>query len=277
MNNPYLPWEAEIVERVQESDSIFTLRLRLTDPEARNHYRFVPGQFNMVYLYGVGEVAISIVSDPESDALLDHTIRAVGRVTHGLARLQAGERIGIRGPFGRGWPMPLAEGRDVFIVTGGLGCAPVVAVINYVLARRTRFGRISIVQGVKHAEDMIWRERYAEWSAHPDVQVLLAAEHGGVLWPWHVGLVTELFDQAVVEPSRTIVMMCGPEGMMRAAAKGLMQRGIAPAEIYLSMERNMQCGVGHCGHCQFGGSFICRNGPVYRYSEVQALLGVKGF
>jgi sulfhydrogenase subunit gamma (sulfur reductase) len=277
MNNPYLPWEAEIVERVQESDSIFTLRLRLTDPEARNHYRFVPGQFNMVYLYGVGEVAISIVSDPESDALLDHTIRAVGRVTHGLARLQAGERIGIRGPFGRGWPMALAEGRDVFIVTGGLGCAPVVAVINYVLARRTRFGRISIVQGVKHAEDMIWRERYAEWSAHPDVQVLLAAEHGGVLWPWHVGLVTALFDQAVVEPSTTIVMMCGPEGMMRAAAKGLMQRGIAPAEIYLSMERNMQCGIGHCGHCQFGGSFICRNGPVYRYSEVQALLGVKGF
>jgi sulfhydrogenase subunit gamma (sulfur reductase) len=277
MNNPYLPWEAEIVERVQESDSIFTLRLRLTDPEARNHYRFVPGQFNMVYLYGVGEVAISIVSDPESDALLDHTIRAVGRVTHGLARLQAGERIGIRGPFGRGWPMALAEGRDVFIVTGGLGCAPVVAVINYVLARRTRFGRISIVQGVKHAEDMIWRERYAEWSAHPDVQVLLAAEHGGVLWPWHVGLVTELFDQAVVEPSTTIVMMCGPEGMMRAAAKGLVQRGIAPAEIYLSMERNMQCGIGHCGHCQFGGSFICRNGPVYRYSEVQALLGVKGF
>jgi sulfhydrogenase subunit gamma (sulfur reductase) len=277
MNNPYLPWEAEIVERVQESDSIFTLRLRLTDPEASNHYRFVPGQFNMVYLYGVGEVAISIVSDPESDALLDHTIRAVGRVTHGLARLQAGERIGIRGPFGRGWPMALAEGRDVFIVTGGLGCAPVVAVINYVLARRTRFGRISIVQGVKHAEDMIWRERYAEWSAHPDVQVLLAAEHGGVLWPWHVGLVTELFDQAVVEPSTTIVMMCGPEGMMRAAAKGLVQRGIAPAEIYLSMERNMQCGIGHCGHCQFGGSFICRNGPVYRYSEVQALLGVKGF
>jgi sulfhydrogenase subunit gamma (sulfur reductase) len=277
MNNPYLPWEAEIVERVQESDSIFTLRLRLTDPEASNHYRFVPGQFNMVYLYGVGEVAISIVSDPESDVLLDHTIRAVGRVTHGLARLQAGERIGIRGPFGRGWPMALAEGRDVFIVTGGLGCAPVVAVINYVLARRTRFGRISIVQGVKHAEDMIWRERYAEWSAHPDVQVLLAAEHGGVLWPWHVGLVTELFDQAVVEPSTTIVMMCGPEGMMRAAAKGLVQRGIAPAEIYLSMERNMQCGIGHCGHCQFGGSFICRNGPVYRYSEVQALLGVKGF
>ncbi len=277
MNNPYLPWEAEVVERVQESDSIFTLRLRLTDPEARNQYRFVPGQFNMVYLYGVGEVAISIVSDPESEALLDHTIRAVGRVTHGLARLQAGERIGIRGPFGRGWPMPLAEGRDVFIVTGGLGCAPVVAVINYVLARRARFGRICIVQGVKHAEDMIWRERYAEWSAHPDVQVLLAAEHGGVLWPWHVGLVTELFDQTIVEPSRTIVMMCGPEGMMRAAAKGLMQRGIAPAEIYLSMERNMQCGVGHCGHCQFGGSFICRNGPVYRYSEVQALLGVKGF
>ncbi len=277
MNNPYLPWEAEVVERVQESDSIFTLRLRLTDPEARNHYRFVPGQFNMVYLYGVGEVAISIVSDPESEALLDHTIRAVGRVTHGLARLQAGERVGIRGPFGRGWPMALAEGRDVFIVTGGLGCAPVVSVINYVLARRTRFGRISIVQGVKHAEDMIWRERYAEWSAHPDVQVLLAAEHGGALWPWHVGLVTELFDQTIVEPSRTIVMMCGPEGMMRGAAKGLMQRGIAPVEIYLSMERNMQCGVGHCGHCQFGGSFICRNGPVYRYSEVQALLGVKGF
>ena len=157
--NAHLPAEAEIVERIQESPSIFTLRLRFTDPAIRAAYRFAPGQFNMVYLHGAGEVAISIVSDPERSDLLDHTIRAVGRVTEGLSALRAGARIGLRGPFGRGWPVEEAQGRDVVVVTGGLGCAPVVSAINYILERRERFGQLTIVQGVKHADDLIWRER----------------------------------------------------------------------------------------------------------------------
>lgn len=275
--NPHVPWEAEVVERIQESPTIFTLRLRLVDENACKVYRFAPGQFNMVYLYGVGEVPISIASDPQDTNLLGHTIRAVGRVTEGLSRLGVGERLGLRGPYGRGWPLAEAEGKDIVVVTGGLGCAPVVAVINYIIMRRERFGRLTVIQGVKHAEELIWRERYAYWNTLPDTQVLLAADHGGPLWPWHVGLVTEVFDQIEMTPQRTVAMMCGPEGMMRAAVRNLTERGLAEDSIYLSMERNMQCAIGQCGHCQFGASFICRQGPVFAYSRIKELLGVRGF
>lgn len=277
MSNPHLPLEAEVVDRIQESPQIFSLRLRLTEEAERRAYRFVPGQFNMLYLYGVGEVAISIASDPQEEALIDHTIRAVGRVTHGLARLKPGDRLGMRGPYGRGWPLETAEGRDVLLVTGGLGCAPLIGVINYILMRRERFGRFTIIQGVKHAEDLIWRERYAYWSRLPHTQVLLAADHGGPLWPHHVGLVTEVFDLAGIIPEHTLVMMCGPEGMMRAGVRLLVACGIAEGRIYLSMERNMHCAIRQCGHCQFGAAFVCREGPVFSYPKVKGLLGVRGF
>lgn len=275
--NPYLPCEAEIIERVQESTTIFTLRMQLCDAALRGAYRFAPGQFNMLYLYGVGEVAISIVSDPEDPTMLAHTIRVVGRVTRGMAELKPGERIGLRGPYGRGWPLQEAQGHDVLIVTGGLGCAPVVSVINYVIMRRTFFGKLTIIQGVTHAEDLLWRERYAYWNTLPGTQVLLSADHGGPVWPWHVGRVTEVFDDAQIVAERSFAMMCGPEGMMRAGVKDLIGRGVAEDHIYLSMERNMQCAVGHCGHCQYGASFVCRQGPVFAYPEVKALLDVRGF
>ncbi|WP_020653152.1 FAD/NAD(P)-binding protein [Massilia niastensis] len=275
--NPHLPAEADIVERIQESPSVFTLRLRLSDPAARGAYCFAPGQFNMLYLYGVGEVPISIVSDPHDPEHLLHTIRVVGRVTRGMAELQVGERIGLRGPYGRGWPLQQAIGHDVLILTGGLGCAPVVSAINYVTLRRSSFGRLTIIQGVKHADDLLWRDRYAVWADMPDTQVLLSADHGGPVWPWHVGLVTEVFGETHVAPERTLVMMCGPEGMMRASVTALRARGIEEGNIYLSMERNMQCALGHCGHCQYGPAFICRQGPVFAYPEVKALFDVRGF
>ena len=275
--NPHLPHEAEILERIQESDSIFTLRLRFTDPVIQAAYRFQPGQFNMVYLYGVGEVPISIVSDPLDEHLLDHTIRRVGRVTEGLAQLRAGDRIGIRGPYGRGWPLEPVEGKDVAVITGGLGCAPVVSVINYIMRRRERYGKLTIIQGVKHSRDLIYRDRYQTWAAAPDTQVLIAASAGEALWPWHVGPVTDLFEQAQFDPAKTVAMMCGPEGMMIAGAGLLAQRGVAQENIYLSMERNMQCAVGLCGHCQYGGKFICKDGPIFSYPEVKGLFGVRGF
>ena len=209
----YVPYEAEILERIYESPSLFTLRLKFTDPEVQARYEFEPGQFNMLYLYGVGEIPISIVSDPKDSQIIDHTIRIVGRVTQGFASLKAGDRIGIRGPYGRGWPMQEAERRDVVVVTGGLGCAPVVSVINYITHRRERFGHLNIVQGVKHSDDFIWRERYDEWRELPDATVLLAADEGTSLWPWHIGRVTELFDNLNFDPDRVSVMMCGPKKM----------------------------------------------------------------
>lgn len=275
--NVYLPRPATIVERIQESHTIFTLRLAFSDASEQSPYRFAPGQFNMLYLDGVGEVAISIVSDPEHETLYDHTIRIVGRVTRGLAQLQAGQRIGVRGPFGRGWPLAQAEGRDVMIVTGGLGCAPVVAVINYIMRRRERFGRLIIMQGVKHADDLLWQARYEQWARMPNTQVIVAADTAGKTWPWRIGRVIDLFDEVKLVPERSIAMMCGPEGMMRAAVQTLAQRGMREDDMFVSMERNMSCAVGHCGHCQYGGKFVCRDGPVFSYREIKPLFGVEGF
>jgi len=271
------PLEAIVVERTQESPTIFTLQLRLRDAAAQAAYRFAPGQFNMLYLAGVGEVPISVMSDPQERDGIGHTIRALGRVTQGLAALRPGDSLGLRGPYGRGWPLREMEGRDVVLVTGGLGCAPVVSVIHYILRRRERYGKLVVIQGVKHAEDLIWREQYDRWATLPDTQVLLAASQGGALWPWHVGRVTELFEQARFDPGRAAALMCGPEGMMRAAAEKLLARGLPESRLHLSMERNMQCAVGRCGHCQFGGAFVCRDGPVFDWGQVKSLLEHRGF
>jgi NAD(P)H-flavin reductase len=272
--------EAVVVERVDESPTIFTLRLRFRDPERQRQYCFRPGQFNMLYLFGVGEIPISIVSDPGDDCdtvtCLDHTIRIVGRVTRGMARLQAGDSIGIRGPYGRGWPLEKAKDRDVVIITGGLGCAPSVSVIEYIIKRRPDYGRLTVIQGVKHFNDLLWHDRYDRWAAEPDTHVLLAADHGGPIWPWHTGPVTDLFDRIHLVPEQTLVMLCGPEGMMKASIQHLVPRGVAEDAIWLSMERNMQCALGQCGHCQYQRYFVCRDGPVFCYADISDIFGIRG-
>ncbi len=277
MPDPYLPQEAQIIERIEESPGLFTLRLQFTDPQVQAAYQFEPGQFNMLYLYGVGEIPISIVSDPKDEHIVGHTIRAVGRVSNAMSRLRADEFLGVRGPYGRGWPLLAAEQRDVVVVTGGLGCAPVVSVINYIAHRRERFGKLNIVQGVKHSNDFFWRERYDRWREMPDTTVLLAADSGDPIWPWHIGRVTDLFEQLDFDPEHVSVMLCGPEGMMRVVVRQMLERKVAENKIWLSMERNMQCAVGHCGHCQYGGQFICKDGPVFSYAELKPLFGKAGF
>ncbi|AGA33827.1 2-polyprenylphenol hydroxylase and related flavodoxin oxidoreductase [Thioalkalivibrio nitratireducens DSM 14787] len=277
MHNPDRPFEVEVVERVEETPTIYTLHLRFTDPGIERSYRCQPGQFNMLYLYGVGEIPISIVSDPDSRGPVEHTIRSVGRVTRGMEMLRVGDRIGLRGPYGRGWPLQEAEGRDVVFVTGGLGCAPLVSLIRYVVERRERFGRIVILQGVKHSDDLIWRRQYERWQRLPDVQVLLASDVGGPNWPYSVGRVTVLFSQAAIDPDRSIVMLCGPEVMMKSSIERLLAIGVPPEVIWLSIERNMQCGIGHCGHCQLGPYFVCHDGPVFHYPALRPWLGVTGF
>jgi len=275
--NPYEPHEAIILERIQEGPNLFTLRLKLTDQKLQDAYEFEPGQFNMLYLYGVGEVAISIVSDPEDSHIIDHTIRVVGRVTKGMAKLKTGDRIGLRGPYGHGWPMTESKQKDVVIVTGGLGCAPVVSVINYIEQRREEFGRLNIVQGVKHTADFIWKDRYDKWRELPNTKVLLAADVGEALWPWHIGPVTTLFDQLGFDPENVSVMMCGPQGMMRVVCDHMLDKNVSASQLFLSMERNMQCAVGHCGHCQYGSMFICKDGPVFSYEKIRDLFETKGF
>ncbi|MBW9260677.1 MAG: FAD/NAD(P)-binding protein [Candidatus Thiodiazotropha sp. (ex. Lucinisca nassula)] len=277
MSDLHLPRTAIIDERIQESATIFTLRLRFEDAAAQEVFEFSPGQFNMVTHFAAGEIPISIVNDPKDSHYFDHTIRVVGRVSEAMSNLQPGDRVGIRGPFGRGWPLADAAGRDVLLVTGGLGCAPLVSVIRYLMKRRNQFGHLHILQGVKHSNDLIWREQYDAWAREPDVNVLLAADVVTREWHGQQGMVTELIGQLNLRHGRTIAMLCGPEMMMLAAIANLRDLGIADHQIWFSMERNMQCGIGQCGHCQIGAKYVCQDGPVFCYSELADLMGAKGF
>lgn len=273
-----LPQQAEIVHRDEEAPKVFSLHLRFTESSVHNAYHFYPGQFNMVYLFGVGEVPISIVSDPRHYSLYQHTVRIVGRITQGLSKLKQGDKLGIRGPYGHGWPMETAKGKDVVIITGGIGCAPTVSAIRYMMNRRHDYGRIMIVQGVKHSDDLLFRPYYEHWAQQPDTEVRLTADKPGPHWPWDHRLATEIIHElGIIRPQNTVAMMCGPEGMMLACVKPLVERGLVEDNIYLSMERNMECALGHCGHCQFGGQFICKDGPVFAYPTLKPLLGRKGF
>ena len=276
MANPYLIHPATIVEKIREAEDINTYRLQLVDEQARRQFRFRAGQFNMVYLFGVGEVAISIVSDPDEPQLLDHTIRAVGRVTNAIADLQPGNVLGIRGPFGQGWPLDEARGRNVVIVTGGLGCAPVVGAIEYIFRRRGDYGPVRIIHGVKTPKDLLYRERFESWARVPDTEVLLTSGQSDKTWHYHIGVVTELFERVTIDPMNSIALMCGPEIMMRLGVPILMRRGIPATAIYLSLERHMECGIGLCGHCQLGPYFLCKDGPVMRYDRVAQWLGRVG-
>ena len=277
MFDPHTPHVAVIDRRTQEAPTIFTLRLQYADTGVQEAFEFEPGQFNMVTLFGVGEIPISIVNDPLDSHFFDHTIRVVGRVSGGMSKLQPGDRVGIRGPFGRGWPLERIKGKDILLITGGLGCAPLVSVIRYLLRRREDYGHLSILQGVKHSNDLIWREQYCEWSKLRDVNILLAADVAAKGWTGQQGMVTDLIDQISLRPQRTAVLLCGPELMMLAAIASLREQGIQDGNIWFSMERNMQCGIGRCGHCQIGPRFVCRDGPVFCYSELADFFGAKGF
>lgn len=279
IHNLRVPTAAKIVRRIQEAPDIFTLRLHLTDPAAQALLSTQPGQFNMLGVFGVGEVPISlksVYSDGADTPLLEHTIRAVGRVTRALAKLQPGDQISIRGPFGHGWPLAAAQGQDVCVITGGLGCAPAISVIEHLLARREAFGRIHIIQGVRHSDDLIWRTRYEAWARQPDTEVRLAADIATPDWPWFSGRATELINSLTLQPEQTRVYCCGPEPMMQTCAEQLIHKGVAADAIWLSLERNMQCATGHCGHCQFGADFICREGPVFCYPHIRDRLGLRG-
>ena len=276
VSNPYLIQPATIVEKIREADDIDTYRLQFVDEQVRRSYRFSAGQFNMVYLFGVGEVAISIVSDPDKPDSLDHTIRAVGRVTKAIAGLTIGDVLGIRGPFGQGWPLAGMREKDIVVVTGGLGCAPVVGAIEYIFHRRSEFGAVRILHGVKTPHDLLYRKRFERWRQHPDTEVYLTSDRADKSWQYHVGVVTELFHEVRIDPARTAVLLCGPEIMMRLGAPILIDRGIPATSIYVSLERHMECGIGLCGHCQMGPYFLCKDGPVMRYDRVEPWLGRAG-
>ena len=246
----------------------------IVDAAVRARYAFAPGQFNMLYLPGIGEAAISISSDPATPQLLTHTVRAVGNVTDALARLVVGDRIFLRGPYGKPWPLGDLAGGDLIFVAGGLGLASQRAAILDVARHRDRFGRVTILHGAKTPSGLLYPSEYAAWrEAGIDVDCTVDAPEAG--WTGSVGLVTDLLAQLPLEPGRSGILCCGPDPMMAGVATGAAKRGLGPEAVWMSLERNMSCAVGQCGLCQFGPFFVCLDGPVFRYDRIEKLLGVR--
>jgi NAD(P)H-flavin reductase len=263
------------VARVRHSqlDGPDTWTLDLDD-ETFSAGSYVPGQFNMMMAFGVGEVPISMSGDPSKPDLV-HTVRAVGAVSAALTQLKPGDVLGLRGPFGVGWPIAEMDGRDVVIVAGGVGLAPLRSLIYHLINERERYGDIAILYGTRSPNDILYHDELESWRGRFDLEVDVTVDHATSPWHGHVGVVTTLIPHATFDPLNTIALTCGPEIMMRFTIAALQDAGVADEAIYLSMERSMKCAVGFCGHCQFGPVFVCRDGPVFRYDRVRDLLPVK--
>lgn len=236
---------------------------------------FVPGQFNMLYLPAIGEVAISVSGDPAHGSRIAHTVKAVGPVTDALCGLRKGSVVGLRGPFGSPWPLAEATGKDLVLVAGGLGLAPLRPVIYHVLSQRADFGEVSLLVGARTPEDLLFRTELLRWQKRDSIRVRVTVDRAGSEWKGRVGVVPALLGEVLLEPRRTIAFLCGPEVMMRFTVRELLQRGVADEDIYLSMERNMKCAVGFCGHCQYRASFVCKDGPILGYRRIRSIFWLR--
>lgn len=267
------PVPHRVISVRRETRDTFTVDLR--PPGGVPVAAFAPGQFNMLYAFGVGESAISISGDPGRRGFVTHTVREVGAVTTWLGRVGVGADVGVRGPFGRGWPVAEAAGHDVVLIAGGIGFAPLRSLIYELLAHRDLYGRIGLLYGARTPGDVLFRGELEEWSKSGWIDVQVSVDRATESWRGHVGVVTTLLRNLVFQPTETVAFVCGPEIMMRFAAAELLRREVAPAAIHVALERNMQCGVGLCGHCQIGPAFVCRDGPVFSYDVVEPWLAVE--
>lgn len=270
VTDPMVPQPYLVGEVARETPDTFTLTLKPENQD--NGGLFHPGQFSMLWVFGVGELPISISGDPASHDRLVYTVRSVGQATHALVSQPVGTSVGVRGPYGAGWPAEGARGRDVIVVAGGIGLAPLRPLIYHVLCNRREYGRLVVLYGARSPRDLLYRKELASWARNHETQVLVTVDYGGLGWRGRVGVVTTLFKYARLQPARSVATVCGPEIMMRFVARELETQGLARDDIYLSMERNMKCGVGLCGHCQYEKHFVCKDGPVFRYEQIRPLL-----
>lgn len=271
--SPWVP--APFTVRERRSETPDTITIVLTPQDRARALSFNPGQFNMLYFFGVGEAAISICGDPKVTDRYVHTIRIAGKVTSKLCNASAGSVVGLRGPYGTGWPLEEAYGKDVVVVAGGLGLPPLRPLLYELMRSRHRFGRVEVIYGAKTPKDLVFYDEIQGWRARSDLRFQTTVDTAGREWYGDVGVVTARLPDARFEPKQTVAYLCGPEIMMKLTAQALVTRGVPPTAIYVSLERNMKCAIGMCGHCQFGPEFVCRNGPVFRYSTVERALSFR--
>lgn len=268
-SNPYLPQPAVIKKIHVETHDTKTYTLVMRSTQKQGGFTFNPGQFGIVNVFGAGEAPFSYSSSPKVRGSFDHTIRRMGVLTNALAKLNEGDVVGVRGPYGKGWPINEAENRDMLLVAGGLGLPPLRPVISEIMDRRGSFGTVELLYGARTPGDLLYTPEYPLWGK-AGVRVLLTVDQAlpDTAWSGDVGLVVKLFDKMKTRPGEALVFTCGPEVMMRAVVKGLLDRGFSRDAIYLSLERAMKCGVGKCGRCMVGGRYVCRDGPVFSYSDL---------
>lgn len=267
--DPMVPRTFRLVRTRPDTRDTFTLELEPTDGIP---LKFSAGQFTMLHAFGVGEVPISISGNPVKDGLLEHTIRNVGGVTRALVAAEPGTELGVRGPFGTGWDVTDGKGGDVVIITGGIGLAPLRPAILQLLSERDQYNRVVLLYGARTPEDILFGDELRKWADRLGIIVEVTVDNGPHDWKGRVGFVTQLIARAGFDPAHTLAFVCGPEAMMRSSANELRQRGVAASKIRLSMERNMKCGVGLCGHCQLRELFICVDGPILTYEQLAPLM-----
>lgn len=272
--DPMTPEAVKVKKIFWETEDVFTIEL-VYDSDEKREFRFKPGQFNMLYAFGVGESAISISSDSSKKNSLQHTIHKVGYVTNVLSKLKKGDIIGLRGPFGSSWPLEEAKGKDICIIVGGIGLAPLRPSIYHILKHRKQYGKFVLLYGARTPRDILYPVELESWRKKYDIQIEVTVDRADSTWRGHVGVVTTLLNYVDLNPEKTLAMVCGPEIMMKYAVDELVKNGIAEKEIYVSLERNMKCALGFCGHCQYGPSFVCKDGPVFSFSNVTDIFEIK--
>jgi len=271
LTDPMVPELFRIERLKRETEDTFTLDL--VPQEENTKISFLPGQFNMLYVFGVGEVPISISGDPSETSRLEHTTRRVGVVTKAMGRLKPGDTIGIRGPYGSHWPVTEENGRDFVVIAGGIGLAPLRPVLYHLMAQREKYRKVVLLYGARTPEEILYKRQLERWRGKFDLEVQVTVDRGASGWRGNVGVVTPLVARAPFNPSNTVALVCGPEIMMRFAVMELQKRGVPPERTYVSMERNMKCGLGYCGHCQWGSTFVCKDGPVFRLDRILPIFG----
>jgi NAD(P)H-flavin reductase len=272
-----LPSWAQVVRITPEAEGVTTFAFRFTDPLVQKNFRWEPGQFNMLYIPGYGEAAISMSSDVESsDGLVIHTIRNAGSVSKAASRLKVGDVVGLRGPFGNAWPLRAIQGMDVVIACGGIGLPPLRGALYSIMRERQKFGKVTLLYGARTQNDLMYPGEYATWQ-NAGIEVQSTVDRGDETWTGRVGVVPLLFYHFRVDPRVTAVMTCGPEIMMRFVIYEALARRIPAEHIFVSLERNMKCGQGACGHCQLGPYFICKDGPVFPFNRLGPYINVEEY
>ncbi|MBN2330556.1 MAG: FAD/NAD(P)-binding protein [Candidatus Aenigmarchaeota archaeon] len=265
----YRPALAAVTSVLQENARIRTLGITFRLDAERKSFSFNPGQFVMITLPGIGEAPFSMCSSPKEKGHFELSIRNLGNVTDGMFRLRKGDVVGVRGPYGHGYPVQEMKGRDIVLVAGGIGFPPLASVVEHVIANRADYGKVWVLYGVKDYDDVIYRQRMKRWSKAKDLEVRMALETPCSKWKGCVGVVTKLFNKLKIDAGNTVGLSCGPPIMLKFVTLGFEKLGIRDGDIFISLERLMQCGIGKCGHCNIGNKYVCTDGPVFRYTDIK--------